>query len=183
MSTTNTALIVIDAQESFRHRPYWSERDYALFVEKVQALIDGARSRGIPIVQVFHVEDSGAFALESGWVTTLAEISITPDVVFSQAEPQCTDRQWSGRVAGPARDSTSDHCRNPHRAMLRDHDSPRIRYRIPGGLRDGSNADVHDDRFQTGGRGVRRRSRPARNSFSTAVLRESRRWSRRCSMR
>ena len=82
MSTTNTALIVIDAQESFRHRPYWSERDYALFVEKVQALIDGARSRGIPIVQVFHVADSGAFALESGWVKTLAEISITPDAVF-----------------------------------------------------------------------------------------------------
>jgi nicotinamidase-related amidase len=82
MSTSDTALVVIDAQESFRHRPYWSDREASLFFAKTQALIDGAKTRGIPVVQVFHVEESGAFALESGWVKTLAEITIKPDVVF-----------------------------------------------------------------------------------------------------
>lgn len=82
MSTSHTALVVIDAQESFRHRPYWTDKDASPFFEKLQALIDGAKAKGIPLVQVFHVEDSGAFALDSGWVETLKEISIEPDVVF-----------------------------------------------------------------------------------------------------
>jgi len=55
MSVSDTALLVIDAQESFRHRPYWNEEDVPLFVTLLQALIDGARERGIPIVQIFHV--------------------------------------------------------------------------------------------------------------------------------
>jgi nicotinamidase-related amidase len=84
MSTSDTALVVIDAQESFRHRPYWSDRDSGQFFEKAQALIDGAKSRGIPVVQVFHMEESGAFSLESGWVTTLAELTIKADVVFQK---------------------------------------------------------------------------------------------------
>src|SRR5215471_6808313 len=82
MSDSQTALIVVDVQESFRHRSYWSYADVPAFVERLQALIDGAQARGIPIVQVFHMEETGAFSLESGWVTTLAEISISPDVVF-----------------------------------------------------------------------------------------------------
>jgi nicotinamidase-related amidase len=82
MSTSDTALVVIDAQESFRHRPYWSDRESVEFFEKLQALVDGAKARGIPVVQVFHVEESGPFALNSGWVTTLKEMSIQPDVVF-----------------------------------------------------------------------------------------------------
>jgi nicotinamidase-related amidase len=60
---SDAALVVIDVQESFRHRPYWSDVDAPLFFERVQALIDGARARAIPIVQIFHIEDSGAFSL------------------------------------------------------------------------------------------------------------------------
>jgi nicotinamidase-related amidase len=82
MSIFGTALLVIDAQESFRHRPYWSDREALSFFEHVQGLVDGAKTRGIPVVQVFHVEESGAFAMESGWVETLAELAIDPDVVF-----------------------------------------------------------------------------------------------------
>jgi nicotinamidase-related amidase len=44
MSPAETALLVIDAQESFRQRPYWSDSDLPLFVERLQALIDGAKS-------------------------------------------------------------------------------------------------------------------------------------------
>jgi len=82
MSSQNTALIVIDAQESFRHRAYWSDADAPAFFDRMQALIDGAAARRIPIVQIFHVEDAGAFSLASGHVRTLAPLSIAPDAVF-----------------------------------------------------------------------------------------------------
>src|SRR5580698_901972 len=82
MSTAETALLVIDVQESFRHRPYWNDSDMPLFVERLQALIDGAKSHNIPVVQIFHVEDSEPFSLASGYVVPLAELSFTPDAVF-----------------------------------------------------------------------------------------------------
>ena len=78
----DTALIVIDVQESFRQRPYWSDADAPAFLAKQQALIDGARARGIPVVQIFHVEDEGAFSLASGFVKTMHGLSIQPDVTF-----------------------------------------------------------------------------------------------------
>jgi len=82
MSHQDTALIVIDVQESFRHRDYWSAKDATAFFDRMQSLIDGAKARRIPIVQIFHVEDSGAFSLASEYVQTLAPISIAPDAVF-----------------------------------------------------------------------------------------------------
>lgn len=79
---SDTALIVIDVQESFRQRPYWREDGVAAYVQRQQALIDGARARGIPVVRIFHVEDEGAFSEASGFVVTLAPIRIEPDVTF-----------------------------------------------------------------------------------------------------
>jgi nicotinamidase-related amidase len=82
VSTTATALLVIDAQESFRHRPYW--RDYGVpnFIDRLSALIDGAKSRNIPVVQIFHVEESGPFSLDSGHVVPMRGLSFKPDAVF-----------------------------------------------------------------------------------------------------
>jgi nicotinamidase-related amidase len=82
MTATETALLVIDAQESFRHRPYYRDADVSAFVARLQSLVDGAKSAGIPIVQIFHVEDSGPFAESSGFVTTLAPLLVAPDAVF-----------------------------------------------------------------------------------------------------
>jgi nicotinamidase-related amidase len=82
MSLSDSALIVIDVQESFRHRPYFSEADVPAFIEKQQALIDGAKAAGIPIVQIFHVEDNGPFAESSGMVRPLEPLAIAPDAVF-----------------------------------------------------------------------------------------------------
>lgn len=82
MSVSDTALIVVDAQESFRHRPYWSDADIPAFLNRLQALIDGAGERHIPIIQIFHVEEIGVFSLDSGYVTTLAGLSLQPDAVF-----------------------------------------------------------------------------------------------------
>jgi nicotinamidase-related amidase len=82
MTAANTALLIIDAQMSFRHRPYWSEEDVPIFIEHIQMLADGAKASGLPIVQVFHVADDGPFAENSGHVTTLAPLAIAPDAVF-----------------------------------------------------------------------------------------------------
>ncbi|SFM08000.1 isochorismatase family protein [Variovorax sp. OV329] len=70
-----TCLIVIDAQESFRQRPFFSERDLPAYLAAQNALIAGAQAAGLPIVRVFHVdgptEASNPFAVESGHVRPL----------------------------------------------------------------------------------------------------------------
>jgi len=52
----NSALLMIDVQQSFRHRPYWSENDLPGFLDATGELIAGCVRRGIPIVRVFHVD-------------------------------------------------------------------------------------------------------------------------------
>jgi nicotinamidase-related amidase len=84
MSQARTALIVIDVQESFRHRPYWSDKDVPVFLELVQALVEGAKAQGIPVVQVFHVEAAGVFSLESGYVRTMEGVEIEAAVRFEK---------------------------------------------------------------------------------------------------
>ncbi|WP_284947122.1 isochorismatase family protein [Acidisoma cladoniae] len=79
---SDTALLVIDVQESFRHSPDWSDEDVASFVSSLQSLIDGASAAGTPVLQVFHVEETGDFSLASGHVRTLAPLAIHPDAVF-----------------------------------------------------------------------------------------------------
>ncbi len=77
-----TALLVIDAQESFRHRDYFRDDEFAPYIARQQALIDGAKAAGIPVVQIFHVEDSGVFGEASGLVKAIAPLKIAPDAVF-----------------------------------------------------------------------------------------------------
>ncbi len=79
---SDTALAVIDAQESFRQRPYFRQDDLARYVERQQALVDGAAAAGVPVVQIFHVEDEGPFAEASGLVRTLASLRIAPVATF-----------------------------------------------------------------------------------------------------
>ncbi len=80
------ALIVIDIQESFRHRPYWRANELPAFLRNVQSLIDLARARGTPIAQVFHEEltsdASNPFSRASGLVSPMTELSLNPDAVF-----------------------------------------------------------------------------------------------------
>ena len=78
MSGRGSALLVIDVQESFRHRPYWTAEDVPKVLERIQALIDGAVRRGIAVVQIFHVEDEGPFSLASGHVEAMDPLSIMP---------------------------------------------------------------------------------------------------------
>jgi nicotinamidase-related amidase len=78
MSTTQstrqptTALLLIDVQQSFRVRPYWSDAEAPAFLERTNALLAGAAAQGIPVVRIFHTdgprEASNAFAPESGLI-------------------------------------------------------------------------------------------------------------------
>ena len=83
------ALIVIDVQESFRHRPYFRGEGLPAFLRNVQSLIDACRARGIPVVQVFHQEpgeDPGnPFTAASGQVRPMPELTLVPDAVVTKA--------------------------------------------------------------------------------------------------
>lgn len=83
--SAGTALLVIDVQESFRYRPYWRDDDIPAFRASQQALIDGARSSGIPVVQIFHDDGDGPFDRASGHVRTLEGLTIEPDVLFHKS--------------------------------------------------------------------------------------------------
>ena len=73
-----TCLLVIDAQESFRQRPYFTGHDLPAYLAAQNALIEGCVAKGIPVVQIFHVdgprEASNPFAIESGHVKELVEL-------------------------------------------------------------------------------------------------------------
>jgi nicotinamidase-related amidase len=75
----NTALILIDVQESFRQRSYWVEAEASRFIERTNALVDGCGTRRIPIVRVLHsdgpAEAANPFAVESGFVRPLAGLA------------------------------------------------------------------------------------------------------------
>lgn len=81
---SDTALLVIDAQESFRQRPSWYEADSSGYLIRQQALIEGSRQRGHRIVQVLHAEPEGIFSLASGFVRPLAELSYQPDFAVTK---------------------------------------------------------------------------------------------------
>lgn len=73
-----SCLIVIDAQESFRRRPYFTQRDFGAYVDAQNALIQGALAQGMAVVRIFHVDGpetaANPFALVSGHVRPLAEL-------------------------------------------------------------------------------------------------------------
>lgn len=55
------ALVVIDVQVSFRHRPYYRSDDVPSYLERLQRLIEGAQRSGIPVAS----EPSASFVAPS----------------------------------------------------------------------------------------------------------------------
>ncbi len=70
-----TCLIVIDVQESFRHRPFFTETGLPAYLAAQNALIEGCIAQGIPVVRVFHSEGpetaANPFSQTSGHVSPL----------------------------------------------------------------------------------------------------------------
>lgn len=67
---TQTALIVIDVQESFRVRPNWKVVNHPDIADRVNVLVDAARAKGDLVVWVLHSEPGtgGAFDPAKGHV-------------------------------------------------------------------------------------------------------------------
>src|SRR5262245_45508974 len=84
-SPMKSALIVIDVQQSFEHRPYFQPEGFAAFIERLQRVIDRAKTQGVPVLQVFHEEGDGVFARASGYVKAIASLRIEPTEVFHKS--------------------------------------------------------------------------------------------------
>jgi nicotinamidase-related amidase len=70
-----TCLLVIDVQESFRHRPYSTERDMPAYLAAQNALIEGCLAQGVPVLRVFHTDGANVsdnpFSHASGYIKPL----------------------------------------------------------------------------------------------------------------
>ena len=74
----NTALLLIDVQQSFVRRPYWATAEEPAFLAQCNALVAGCAAQGVPVVRVLHVDGAedrapgdDAFALEGGLIRPL----------------------------------------------------------------------------------------------------------------
>jgi nicotinamidase-related amidase len=80
------ALLVIDVQESFRHRPYYRPDEVPAFLANVQSLIERAGDLSVPMLQVFHQEGgddpANPFTAASGFVRPMPELSLRAGAVF-----------------------------------------------------------------------------------------------------
>lgn len=88
MSALKSALLVIDVQQSFTRRPYWSDAELPWFLRNLQALVNRAQRSGVPVLQVFHVAEEGPlqpFSFESGLIETLPPLVIRPTEVFTKS--------------------------------------------------------------------------------------------------
>ncbi|CNI70487.1 isochorismatase family hydrolase [Yersinia massiliensis] len=77
---TNSALLIIDVQQSFEHRPFWQQQDVPAFSTALNQLIRGCKLRGVALVDVFHVAPEGPFSLASGYVKPMALVSHQADI-------------------------------------------------------------------------------------------------------
>jgi nicotinamidase-related amidase len=88
--TVKSCLLLIDAQESFRHRPYFDERDLPAYLAAQNALLEGCRRDGVPIVRIFHVDGprsaENPFSIESGRVRPLQGLAeVEPAATFHKS--------------------------------------------------------------------------------------------------
>ncbi len=74
-----TALLVIDVQESFRHRPYFEASALPAYLAQQNALIEGCLARDIPIVRILHSDGPDSvdnpFGMASGHVRSMDGLS------------------------------------------------------------------------------------------------------------
>ena len=80
----HTALLVIDVQESFRHRPNFVADETPAFFDRINRLIAGFADSGAPVVRILHVESDGAFSHASGFVKAMPEVAYEPTVTFEK---------------------------------------------------------------------------------------------------
>jgi nicotinamidase-related amidase len=76
---SESALLVIDAQNSFRVGERWERRSNRDFERNVAALVDGYRSAGLPVVFFLHTDGDEGFATDSPHFKLMEFLSPRPD--------------------------------------------------------------------------------------------------------
>jgi nicotinamidase-related amidase len=74
-----SALLVIDAQDSFMAGPRWQRRNNPAFEQNVTRLIDGYRSAGLPIIFFLDSDDEWPFRTDSPYFKLMDFIKAEPD--------------------------------------------------------------------------------------------------------
>jgi nicotinamidase-related amidase len=67
----DSALLVIDVQDSFKARPYWARRGNPDFERNVSALVDAYRAAGRPVIFILHTDDDPEFRRDSPLVRVM----------------------------------------------------------------------------------------------------------------
>jgi nicotinamidase-related amidase len=63
----HSALLVVDAQDSFKATARWDRRDNLHFERNVTALVEAYRAAGLPVVYFLHTDGDEGFATDSPW--------------------------------------------------------------------------------------------------------------------
>src|SRR5579859_673508 len=65
---TQSALLVVDAQDSFKVGPRWERRNNLQFEQNVGILIEAYRAASLPVFFVLHTDGDEGFAANSPYV-------------------------------------------------------------------------------------------------------------------
>lgn len=82
--SSKTALLVIDVQQSFRQRPYFTDDGLSSFFDRSRRLVDGFAKAGLPVVRVLHIDPDGPFSKASGHAVPMPELAFEPDATFEK---------------------------------------------------------------------------------------------------
>jgi nicotinamidase-related amidase len=74
-----SALLVIDVQDSFAARPYWPRRNNPAFEANVAALVDAHRAAGLPVFYFLHTDGDAEFRTDSPHFRLMDFLAPRPD--------------------------------------------------------------------------------------------------------
>lgn len=69
-----TALLVIDVQDSFRHMPYWDDTGFDNYLGRLNQLIEHARAQGWPVIHILHERADSPFDPAGPLVRSMAGV-------------------------------------------------------------------------------------------------------------
>jgi len=74
-----SALLVIDVQDSFKARPSWERRNNLAFEKNVTALIEAYRAAQLPVIFFLHTDSDEGFATDSPFFKLMDFVKPRPD--------------------------------------------------------------------------------------------------------
>jgi len=87
---SQSALLVIDAQDSFKAGPRWNQRNNPDFEKNAAALIEAYRAAGLPVVYFLHTDNDEGFRTDSPFFKLMDFIHVSGDEpVFTKNTRNC----------------------------------------------------------------------------------------------